>query len=379
MSNPCDISTSAGYLNEAVTHTVGASILGSAVAASILTVALAVTTIEQAQAGDMHQERGAAQVMESAVVSDSVTTRTVATWSKIERARAGDRTYQVIEDNQLSAGLVVSVFDGVQISRTIEQGVVGDLYAHSTQATAYAASSVRGDGFFLARQGSQVQDGGLAQSFAAGAARATAMSLDSAQATSLLFESASASAGLLLDHASASGFITGRVTALAVFQDEALVESFVRDAQASSDLWSCEAESMGMSRLLPGDLSSLAFVDGVLCACAEDGLVAFDVAATAPKISTGLTDFGSSSLKRAGYFYVGYSGQPVTLTVGMTPTGTEVAYSYPLPARAAGAPVPSRAKLGKGARSRYWRMTITGTAFELEDAELIFDETSRKV
>ncbi len=97
----------------------------------------------------------------------------------------------------------------------------------------------------------------------------------------------------------------------------------------------------------------------------------------------GLTDFGSAALKRAAYLYLGWRGSgPLRATMGSIPYSDEQSFSYEIERPAANNSVPARVRLGRGARSRYWRLTLEnrdGADFEVHDQRLLIGELSRKV
>ena len=154
--------------------------------------------------------------------------------------------------------------------------------------------------------------------------------------------------------------------------------------------WTCPTDSFAMSRWEAIEADSIAEVDGVLYAATPTGLYRLDAGADDPdftrvdaRIRGGLTDFGAAQLKRLSYFYLGYecSGE-MRVTVGSVPKGVEQSFSYPFPRRAANEPVPGRAQLGRGTRSRYWRFTlenVNGADFSVFDQRVDMDAMSRRV
>ena len=100
------------------------------------------------------------------------------------------------------------------------------------------------------------------------------------------------------------------------------------------------------------------------------------------ELVSGLTDFGDESLKRISCFRTSYrSADPLTVKIGNTGSGSEVEYSYPMIQRIAHDMVAGKAKLGKGARSRHWRVSVatSGKPFVMQDTLLETDNTSRKI
>jgi hypothetical protein len=100
------------------------------------------------------------------------------------------------------------------------------------------------------------------------------------------------------------------------------------------------------------------------------------------KFVSGLTDFGDDKLKHLTCFRSAYrSADPLLVSIGNTGSGKEVSYQYSMIARTADDMVPGKAKLGKGARSRHWRVSVetSGKPFVMREAMLEIDTTSRKI
>lgn len=100
------------------------------------------------------------------------------------------------------------------------------------------------------------------------------------------------------------------------------------------------------------------------------------------ELETGLSDFSDDKLKRCSYFRCAFQGaDPLTVTIGNTGDGLENSYSYPMNERLADEITPNRVSLGKGARSRHWRVGITSTGkqFVLRDASLEVEPITRKI
>jgi hypothetical protein len=262
--------------------------------------------------------------------------------------------------------------------RLIDSAQATSLVQSHTAATGVLTSTARARDMLLARQDDAVVDSATVSDSASGSARVQGALGDEAAASDLLVDAVSLGVAVI-DQGRADSFVEGSAHAVDVLGDSGFAADQVEDGYALPSVWTCEAATFGMSRLLPGGVRDLAVVDGLLCACSPDGLVVFDAPAAAPRIQTGLTDLGSPVMKRSTFAHVGYTGDPVTLAVGNTGSGQEETYQYQLPARQASAATASRQRLGRGARSRYWRITLTGTAFQLHDVALEIELTSRKV
>ncbi|HEJ3062490.1 TPA: hypothetical protein SL272_000821 [Pseudomonas aeruginosa] len=377
MANPCDISISAATASDLTKVGRASMLLSSAVATSLLTVTVAASTMSAAQASDFTNDGGGPVVIDHAVATSSTVAGRRGGVDSLDRARAQDRAYptliNLVSDSAQASSLVIQR----AATQVLEQAHATSLLQDRRTSTSAELSRGQARSFFLARHADSVLDTGAASSSLAGRVRAASLALDQAQASSLLL-AASASVDLTISQAQASSFITSQTRTSSLALDEADTDDFAEDGRGGL-IWTCRSETFGMSRLLSADLRSLAVVQGTLCAVGPGGLYALDAAALAPKVVTGLTDFGSEAEKRASYAYFGYSGAPLTIRMGVVGEGSELTYSYDAPARVANAPVPGRVKLGKGARSRYWRFTILGSAFQLHDVKLIIDETSRSI
>lgn len=145
--------------------------------------------------------------------------------------------------------------------------------------------------------------------------------------------------------------------------------------------YTCRVETFGMSMLSGPRIGSVAEIDGVLYGAGDGGLYVMDGAPGAAIVQTGLADLGTQ--KRVTYCYVGYTGPDgLTLDVGSTGTGVEETYSYEIEPRIADAATAGRAKLGRGLRTRYLRLTVANKAdqpFQLHDMKLVTEQTSRRV
>lgn len=376
--NPCDIEISAGYAGDSAAHTLGMSSLSSALAVTVMALGLSMTATDQAVATDFADGRGGVMVLESAQASDSVTQARLTKATRLDSAKAADRVLHIYSDRVESSGTATDVVADYWYERVTDLAQAQAIVETRTLASGFASSAGKVRDLLLSRYADDLSDGAVAGDFTASGVRAAQFVADLAVAGDFVAGDV-ASASAITDLAVAGDFASGLVRGSHSVVDHAAAGDFTQDGREESVLWTCPSMALGMSRLLPGALHSLAVVDGVLCACGPEGLMALDAPADAPTVATGLTDFDSPAMKRASFAYVGYTGEPVTLSVGNTGSGTELTYSYPLPAKVAQAAVPSRASLGKGARSRYWRFTITGTTFELHDLALEIAETSRKV
>lgn len=194
---------------------------------------------------------------------------------------------------------------------------------------------------------------------------------------------------LVRDEATISDAYTPLAHHVAVINETGWIEdSFIIPGFGAA--WTTPTDSFAMSRWETVETDSIAEVDGVLYAASPTGLYRLDQGADDPnfgridaRIRGGMTDFGAPQLKRLSYFYLGYqTSGTMRVTVGSVPKGVEQSFAYPFPRRIANEPVPGRAQLGRGARSRYWRFTlenVNGADFSVFDQHVDMDSMSRRV
>lgn len=98
------------------------------------------------------------------------------------------------------------------------------------------------------------------------------------------------------------------------------------------------------------------------------------------QVVDGLRDFGNKHIKRMPYAYVGTSGVAAEVMVHETDTGELSDWRYPVEERQADAARPSRAKLGRGLRSRYVQFGISGLAgLHIYDFSIDIAESNRRI
>ncbi len=374
--NPCDIEISGGHLADFIRSGLQEVVVSSGIVASVLAVGLAVTTIDAGHVSDTLTSTKGIQVLEVGHVGDFASGTSHGVSLMLDKGRVRDRVYQGMLDAKIDAGHVGDMFVDRVPSLVGEVGRVGDLVLQT--ATGGRTTIERGKvrDFFVRRTSDVIADSGLISDFAWQSARQQDSVLEHGHAGDLLL-SFSATVDYLAERGHVGDLLSGSAATSQLVSDEGLAEDWVADDRGSV-LWTAECETMGMSRLQAHGLESLALLNGQLLGCSPAGLHAF-TGPSAPKIATGVTDYGSGFEKRAGYVYVGYNGQPLTITVTASAEGDAVSYDYPMPARTANFSSPGKAKLGRGLRSRYWQFTLSGPQFTLNDVELIMDNTSRKI
>lgn len=181
-------------------------------------------------------------------------------------------------------------------------------------------------------------------------------------------------------NAKATSFITAKLTASSIITEWASGWSDSPFAGAGT-AYTCSVETFGMSMLSGVQINSVAEIGGALYGAGDGGLYVMDGSPGNAVIQTGLADLGTQ--ERITYCYVGYEGPAgLSLAVGSTGLGAEATYSYELEQRTADTATAGRAKLGRGLRTRYARLTVSNNDeqhFQLHDLKLVTEQTSRRV
>ena len=189
-----------------------------------------------------------------------------------------------------------------------------------------------------------------------------------------------------------TGVLADLVTQVLQARMTVFEEGFVDgDAMADGDGagWTANTDTWGASRYTSIGVNSIAVIDGVLHGAGPEGLFRLDAnddagAPIAAGIDTGTSDLGSPNSKRMGYAYLGAQTDGALLfNVQSMQAGSRLVYAYPFENWAIDdGYAPTRAKLGKGIRSRYWQFGVrnkNGSNFIIEDLQVVYDLTGRKV
>lgn len=146
-----------------------------------------------------------------------------------------------------------------------------------------------------------------------------------------------------------------------------------------------ETESTRLTTYSHFNFNSLTEFNGVFLGANADGIYALsggkdDVAEIAATVRFGVTDMKEQRLKRLVSAYVGYRADgEMTLTVT---TDEDSEYQYTLAPRHLDNLHPSRVKLGRGARARYFQVALQnrdGADFELDQLTLDTAVLSRRL
>lgn len=374
--NPCDIEISGGHLADFTQAGLVEIAFSSAATASILAFGLAVTTIESAHVADVLTSTKGIQVLEVGHVADITIGTLHAVNVALDKSRARDRVYQGLSDLSVDLGHVGDMLSGRVPNLVNDRAQVEDFVHQAATGTAVTIDKAKVRDFFVRRATELVADSGHLADFAQQSARRSDSVLEHGHASDLLLSSSS-TVDTQLDLGHVGDLATGAAFTSQLVFDSALVEGWAIHDHGSL-LWTADCASMGMSCIQAQGLQGIALLRGDLIGCSPEGLHAF-TGSSSPRVITGVTDYGNSFEKRAGYVYVGYSGQPLTITVTAAQEGNPASYDYPMPARTANYSSPGRAKLGRGLRSRYWQFALSGPQFTLNDVELVMDTTSRKI
>lgn len=350
---------SAGRSAEVVSTTIGVNTAVSAEAATATTDVFGVLIADSAVGGvALQQSLDAVQlVLARARMRDFVPPligNTVAT-----AAMAADATIHSVAHSLADAGRLADAVDQVQalanlvaraaIARASVMQVLADFRADAAVGTGAAVGTLR-VADLIAR---------------------SAIGTDAQQLAQTLVQSISARAA----GADAQQQTLDAVNLVAVDgfgEGEALFDS--------GTVWTALLETWGMSQWLnlPGD--SIGVVDGRWL-IGGDGLFIESAPDQRSTVDLGISDMGSAQLKHLSYAY--WHGQiagTVRLLVGDHDDGVEQRWPYTFERESGSQWEPMRTRLGRGHRSRNFRLEVqpTGT-FEMAEIRILHDATSRRV
>jgi hypothetical protein len=99
------------------------------------------------------------------------------------------------------------------------------------------------------------------------------------------------------------------------------------------------------------------------------------------EVEWGFQDFGDKQRKRASDLYIGYTGGELEAKLE-TYGDSQIVYNYSMEKRDAEAPRNNRFKVGRGFKSRWWKLTLTnqvGADFQVRDVALNLIPTRRRL
>jgi hypothetical protein len=148
--------------------------------------------------------------------------------------------------------------------------------------------------------------------------------------------------------------------------------------------WTANTTNWAMSRYEPFNFTSLAVINGVLCATGEDGVYALDGEdeTITAMLTTGQMDVGQGQLAHLTDAYLAYElDGSASMTVSQTQGGSKVAYTYQLPDKPADTLTTGRFQLGRGLRGRHFAFSLqlTGKAGYINDLRVSALPVKRRV
>lgn len=364
--------------------------LGTVAAAITLSVVIAGTETSNANAASVITSDTAYSFpVETATATGSLAGQSI-TSTLSNQARAQSAVFSldsVLVEEEAEADSVVT--EGVSAFTTESAAASSEVLQHSI-VTVLINNTVRARDLVPFPAGvTVVEETATASDAAIPSVIAYSLVSSSASADSDITSESDNRVDLLVSDASASDEVLQNVTSTQmVIEDIEADSSVILGGQGQ--VWSAATDTMGMTRwnlelaniVTHGD-KWLALQDGNIVNLRWSMAYA---KGTDPviqsKIVSGLTDFNDPTLKHVTYFRAAYATEDtLSVKVSNTGSGNEVGFVYPLEPRTANALVPSRAKLGRGARSRYWRVEISNVdrPFELRDAWFEIDSLTRKL
>jgi hypothetical protein len=150
--------------------------------------------------------------------------------------------------------------------------------------------------------------------------------------------------------------------------------------------WVMNTESQSISPFANFDFSSIVEHEGKLFAASPDGIFEItgdkdinrDIAA---HVEWGFQDFSIKERKRASDLYIGYTGGDLEAKLETYGDG-QIVYNYGIEKRDAEAPRNNRFKIGRGFKSRWWKVTLSnlaGADFQVYDVALNIIPTKRRL
>lgn len=182
-----------------------------------------------------------------------------------------------------------------------------------------------------------------------------------------------------------SDSVSTSLSAVNVVVDESFAQDFVTGPAGAA--WSALAQTWGMSRYANMPFNSIASIGGQFVLASDDGFYTLNAdndgsSEVAASISLGKSEGKGGYLRRPREIYIGYNGGRLAATVAGTVNGVETEYSYPFPVQVATDDTAAKVEPGRGLRSRYFTYGFqnqNGSRFQLRDARIMFDDTSRRV
>lgn len=326
-------------------------------------------------------------LVSAVLASDALTFRDIANLADIALAS---------DDPSTAAHLYTALADIANASDVISQVITAVLADSASAAEAYTMIYAR---FEHLRDFAVATDDTLTSLSAGAALLSTAVAmelmsrgydvdlLDQASGSDVLAESIRGVA-LLLDQAQASAALVDTLRAVVLLHDSAaadddltstgrfysLLESgadaalIIRIGGVEYTAWVMNADNMATSQYQNFGFNSFAETVRGTYGAREDGLYLLEGDTDngvhiQAWIRSGLTNFGTGSLKSVPMMYIGLTADgDMLLTVAVTtPEGAKTEYTYRMTERTANATRENRVKIGKGLRSVYWQWELRNT------------------
>lgn len=150
--------------------------------------------------------------------------------------------------------------------------------------------------------------------------------------------------------------------------------------------WTMNTQSGSIAPFNNYGFTTITGHDGKVFAASPDGI--FEITSDKDagrdikaEVEWGFQDFGDKQRKRASDLYIGYTGGELEAKLE-TYGDNQIVYNYNMEKRDAEAPCNNRFKVGRGFKSRWWKLTLTnqvGADFQVRDAALNLIPTRRRL
>jgi hypothetical protein len=293
---------------------------------------------------------------------------------------------------------------GVAVVTPISDAVAESFLLHGVAVPAQVILSRAAESFLLHSSVSGQQQALLSETFALHGAAVDRQRARNTASEVFTLHSAASPAALLANlaaevfalHSASSHVAHGMNLA----QDTLYLLDAVLAAGAAGGAWAAPTDTFAMSRYTLPAPRAVGLVNGVILVACEDGIYALTGAddhgaPIAAHLESGLIDIGVPATrdqgardtgdphqKRSSDVYIAYHGGALRFGIGVTSSGIEERYWYDFPARTATDPTSNRAKIGRGARSRFWRFlleNVDGGDFDVKEQRVLMNPTKRRL
>lgn len=313
-----------------------------------------------------------------------------------------------IRDSMPAAAIVNVVADSLTISDAVHQLIAGDVardHLHISDSMAQHAGIARlVDSLHISDRLSAQVSAILADSLTisdrmrlTGAVDRISDSLTISDALVAVFHSFD----VARDTLHISDAMTHRASISNVARDFLFISDDLGREVGNGGAWAAATDGYAMSRYVLPRIIAVGIVDDHVLVTAEDGIYVFEGDDDAGvdidmHAETGLMqvsvpeardinakDTGDPRIKAASYVSMAYSGGRLRFGIGITRSGvSEQRYWYPFPDRAADVPTTTRVKIGRGAKSGFWRFlleNVEGDGFMVKEQRVLLEPLSRRI